>query len=146
MTAAAQQWYFRLECIHGVPTWPRFVKHVNLHFGPPMRNNPLGELIQLWRASSVEEYLEELLSVLCRCDEMTEKQHVQFFICGLCNPLHTDVELQNPVTLEAAMSLAWAYERILEFDEGDEAKLAAQRHDGRSDTLGHNIGTTNQSA
>jgi len=49
MEGTAQQWYYRLERNRGVPTWPQFVDFVNRRFGPPVRSNPLGELVHLRR-------------------------------------------------------------------------------------------------
>lgn len=72
MTGVAQQWYYRLERNQGVPSWPRFVDHVNLRFGPPIRSIALGELIQLRRTGTVGDYQERFLALLCRCDDMTE--------------------------------------------------------------------------
>lgn len=48
---------------------------------------------------------------------MAERQHLQIFTNSLRNPLRTDVELQNPATLETRMSLARAYEKRLIDDE-----------------------------
>lgn len=74
LTGAAQQWYYRLERNQGVPSWPCFMDHVNLRFGPLIWSNALGELIQLRRMGTVDEYQEQFLALLCRCDDMTEKQ------------------------------------------------------------------------
>jgi hypothetical protein len=56
MTSAASQWYTLHECNHGQPLWEEFVKLVNQLFGPPLRSNPLGKLIQLCQEGSVAEY------------------------------------------------------------------------------------------
>jgi hypothetical protein len=40
--------YTLLERNRGQLSWAEFVKLVNQRFGPPLRSNPLGELIQLW--------------------------------------------------------------------------------------------------
>jgi hypothetical protein len=44
---------------------------------------------------------------------------VELLTAGLCNPVRTDVDLQYPSNLEAAMSLAFAYERRGHEDEED---------------------------
>jgi hypothetical protein len=57
MTYDATQWYAVVEHNRGSgPTWEEFIKLVNQRFGPPLRNNALGELIQLRRESTVAEY------------------------------------------------------------------------------------------
>jgi hypothetical protein len=59
---------------------------------------------------------------VCRCESLTEEQQVELFIAGLRNPIRTDVRLQYPTNLEAAMSLALAYEqRGLSDDEDGSA-------------------------
>jgi hypothetical protein len=42
---------------------------------------------------------------------MTESQQTQVFTAGLGDPLRTDIELRQPMTLEGAMYLTRAYER-----------------------------------
>jgi len=90
----AQQWYYHLERNQGVPTWPRFVELVNLRFGPPTHSNPLGELINVKRTGSVDDYQEQFLTFLARCADVTEPQQIAIFTAGLGNPLGVDVELQ----------------------------------------------------
>jgi hypothetical protein len=47
MSGGASQWYTLLERNRGQPSWDEFIKLINQRFGPPLRNNTLGELIQL---------------------------------------------------------------------------------------------------
>ena len=75
-----------------------------------MRNNPLGELTQLRRTSTVDDYQEQFLLLLARCEDVTEPQQISIFTAGLQQPLSTDVEMQKPTTLEDAMALARAFE------------------------------------
>ena len=56
LDGAAGQWYYRLEKNQGVPSWSQFVDGINRRFGPPLRSNPLGELTQLCRTSTVDDY------------------------------------------------------------------------------------------
>jgi hypothetical protein len=73
MSGDAAQWYTLLERNHGQPSWPDFVKLVNQRFGPPLRSNPLGELIQLHCETTVAEYQSEFLALLARCDDLVKK-------------------------------------------------------------------------
>jgi hypothetical protein len=73
MSGDASQWYVLLERNHGQPSWPDFIKLVNQRFGPPLRSNPLGELIQLHRETTVVEYQSKFLALLARCDDLVEK-------------------------------------------------------------------------
>jgi hypothetical protein len=113
MTGEAAQWYDIREPNHGQPSWEEFVTLVNQHFGLPLRSNLLGELIQLQRDDSVIDYQSAFLTLVARCDDLTEKQHINIFTVGLRNPLCTDVELEHPTTLEDAMALAQVYEQRL---------------------------------
>jgi len=111
LDGAASQWYYRLEKNQGVPSWTQFVDGINRRFGPPLRSNALGELTQLRRTSTVDDYQEQFLVLLARCQDVTEPQQIAIFTAGLQQPLSTDVELQKPATLEDAMALARAFER-----------------------------------
>ena len=55
--------------------------------------------------------MEAFLAYVSRCDTLTEPHQVALFTAGLGEPLKTDVELNQPATLEDAMGLARAYER-----------------------------------
>ncbi|KAM0891817.1 hypothetical protein ACQ4PT_026120 [Festuca glaucescens] len=111
-----QQWYYQLERDEGILAWARFEEFVNMRFGPPIRSNILGELVSLRRTGSVEEYQRRFLALLCRVQpSLPQSQQVNLFTVGLLKPLRTDVEIQNPTSLQMAMSLARAYEqRLLE--------------------------------
>jgi hypothetical protein len=56
LDGVAAEWYYALECEYGMLPWTRFAEFLNLHFGPPIRFNPLGELKALQRTGTVEEY------------------------------------------------------------------------------------------
>jgi hypothetical protein len=111
LEGVAADWYYALERDHAIPSWARFAEFVNMRFGPPLRTNSLAELKDLRRTGSVEEYQRQFSVLLCRCDDLSPSQQVNMFTAGLGEPLRTDVELQNPTTLQYAMSLARAYER-----------------------------------
>ena len=56
LDGVAAEWYFQLERDSGMISWTRFAEYLNLRFGPPIHSNSLGELKELKRTSSVEEY------------------------------------------------------------------------------------------
>lgn len=82
-----------------------------MRFGPPIRSNALGELKDLRRTGSVEDYQRQFLALLCRCDNLTWQHQVDLFTSGLGQPLCSDVEMQRPASLQTAMSLARAFEK-----------------------------------
>ncbi|WVZ83703.1 hypothetical protein U9M48_030824 [Paspalum notatum var. saurae] len=55
------------------------------------------------------------MDLLPRAGPLSEPQQVQLFTAGLQEPLAIDVQLQNPMTLDMAISLARAYERRAQF-------------------------------
>ena len=71
LDGVASEWYFQLERDFGMISWTRFAEYLNLRFGPPIPSNSLGELKELKRTSSVEEYQRCFLALLCRCDDLT---------------------------------------------------------------------------
>jgi hypothetical protein len=111
LDGAAALWYIQLERDLGIVSWPRFAEYANLRFGPPIRSNTLGELKDLQRTGTVEEYQRQFLALLCRCENLTRQHQIDLFTSGLGQPLASDVELQRPANLQTAMSLARAYER-----------------------------------
>jgi hypothetical protein len=56
MDDVAAEWYYALEWDFDNMSWARFVELVNLRFSPPIRSNPLNELKELYRTSTVEDY------------------------------------------------------------------------------------------
>ncbi|KAJ4758083.1 polyprotein [Rhynchospora pubera] len=111
LVGIAQQWYYQLERDEGLLSWARFKEMCHLRFGPPIRSNPLGELMHLRQTDSVDDYQQRFGALICRADSVTPTQQVQIFTAGLSDPLRTDVELQRPNDLQHAMSLARAFER-----------------------------------
>jgi hypothetical protein len=53
MEDAAQLWFMQIQQEEGTPSWRRFTELLNLRFGPPLRSNPLGELMVCKRTASV---------------------------------------------------------------------------------------------
>jgi hypothetical protein len=132
MTGDVAQWYALVERNHGTPDWAAFVKLVNQRFGPPLRDNVLGELIQLRRETTIADYQSRFLALVNRCTGLTEKQQIDIFTVGLRNPLKTDVELEQPATLDDAMALARAYENRLAMPVDMLVHTIARPHAGRT--------------
>jgi hypothetical protein len=69
-----------------------------------------GELKELRRTGTVEEYERQFLALLCRCDNLTPPHQLDLFTAGLGQPLASDVEMQRPSNLQTALSLTRAFE------------------------------------
>ncbi|WVZ92756.1 hypothetical protein U9M48_038799 [Paspalum notatum var. saurae] len=115
LEGAAQQWYIHLQQQEGTPRWRRFTDLLNIRFGPPIRANPLGELAACRRSGTVHDYATNFMDLLARAGPLSEPQQVQLFTAGLQEPLATNVQLQNPMTMDMAISQARAYERRAQF-------------------------------
>ena len=65
----------------------KFAYFLSIRFGPPLRANPLGELLVCRRIGSME-YNEHFL-------DRSEGQEIQLFTVGLQESLSIDVQLQK---------------------------------------------------
>jgi hypothetical protein len=135
MTGDAAQWFTLLEKNQGTPTWDEFERLVNQRFGPPIRGNALGKLIQLRRETTVADYQTRFLALVNHCKGLTEPHQIDIFTTGLRDPLKTDVELEQLVTLEEAMALARAYEHRLAMSAEPTTRLASRPAYGRTKQL-----------
>jgi hypothetical protein len=107
-------------------TWDEFERLVNQRFGPPIRGNALGELIQLRRETTAADYQTRFLTLVNRCKGLTEPHQIDIFTAGLHDPLKTDVELEQLATLEEAMALAHAYEHRLAMSAEPTTRMASR--------------------
>jgi hypothetical protein len=115
LDGVAAEWFYALERVTGgVLTWSRFIEFTHMWFGPPLRTNGMADLKDLRHTGTVEDYQRQFLSILFRCDDMTQLQQAQMFTTGLGELLRTDVELLTPTTLQRTMHLACAYERHMD--------------------------------
>ena len=89
-------WYIQVQQSEGTPSWRRFTELLNLRFGPPLRSNPMGELMACRRTGTVAEYQDRFEALLPRAGPLEEVQCIQAFTAGLGPPLSHDVEMQNP--------------------------------------------------
>ena len=102
----AQMWYIQVQTDEGTPSWRRFKELINLRYGPPLRSAPLFELADCRRTSTVADYQDRFQALLPRAGALDEAQRVQLFTGRLLPPLSLDVQVHNPQSLAAAMSLA----------------------------------------
>ena len=102
----AQRWYMQIQADEGTPSWRRFKELLNLCYAPPLRAAPLFELADCRRTSSVADYQDHFQALLPHAGPLNEVQRVQLFTDGLLPPLSLDVQVHNPQSLAAAMSLA----------------------------------------
>jgi hypothetical protein len=83
LQGVAQQWYMRLEHDEETPSWRRFSELLDQRFRPPIRSNPLGELVNCRCTETVADYQERFLALLTRVGSLTEVQKIQLFTAGL---------------------------------------------------------------
>lgn len=55
MVGEAQLWVYQLELEEHNLTWGVFKEYCTLRFGPPMKSNPLGEVVNLKKASNANQ-------------------------------------------------------------------------------------------
>jgi hypothetical protein len=90
-------------------------------------------LVRLHGSGTVTEYVEKILSLLAHNDPLSTRQQVQLFTSGLSDLLQVDVEMQKPLDLQIAMSLARSYEQR-------SAIIAAACNEKSSTTVGQQQG------
>lgn len=95
LDGVAAEGFYALDRDNTNITWGCFVDFLNLGFGPPLRSNPLAELKESWPTVMVDEYQWQFQLMLCRCDDLSSCQQINFFGEGLatlkdgCGPLGT---------------------------------------------------------
>ncbi|KAL4366769.1 hypothetical protein GQ457_05G003480 [Hibiscus cannabinus] len=107
----AQLWFDQVEEEEADLDWGRFKECCHVRFGPPMSNNPLGELANLKQTGTVEEYQSQFQSLLARISDLKPRQQVDLFTAGLVEELRIDIEMQQPGNLGVAMNMARTLER-----------------------------------
>jgi hypothetical protein len=78
-----------------------------------MMDSPLGELVLLHRARTVDDYTDQFLTLAYCNADLSDHQLVQIYTTGLVNPLKADVTLYRPAMLDDAIVLARTYEQRL---------------------------------
>ncbi|XP_052876295.1 uncharacterized protein LOC128282166 [Gossypium arboreum] len=107
----AQLWFDQIEEEETNLDWERFRECCHVRFGPPMSNNPLGELANLRQIGTVEEYQRQFQSLQAKTTDLKPRQQVNLFIAGLVEELRIDIEMQQPGNLGVAMNMARTLER-----------------------------------
>jgi hypothetical protein len=77
----------------------------SLCFRPKIPNIELAAIKNFRQASSVDDYEEQFLMLVCRCEGLTEAHHVELFVAGLHKSIRTDVKLMYPTVLEDGMDM-----------------------------------------
>lgn len=129
MAGEAQLWVYQLELEEPNLTWGVFKEYCTLRFGPPIKSNPLGELINLKQTSSVEEYQRNFQNRLARASSVRIDQQVDMFTTGLVDSIRLDVEMHNPYNLVQAMSLARAFEKKIQISSATQRGYGSTSND-----------------
>ncbi|KAL1145373.1 hypothetical protein V6Z11_A11G294300 [Gossypium hirsutum] len=93
----AQLWFDQIEEEEANLDWERFRECCHIRFGPPMSNNPLGELANLRQTGTTTD--------------LKPRQQINLFTAGLVEELRIDIEMQQQGNLGVAMNMARALER-----------------------------------
>ncbi|KAH0775799.1 hypothetical protein KY290_007210 [Solanum tuberosum] len=107
----AQLWFLQLEKDMPQCTWDEFKRQCNLHFGPSIRSQKLGELAKLCQIGSVADYQEKFEQLISQAGTLTQAQKIELYISGLADYIAIEVELHNPPDLATAMNISRLYER-----------------------------------
>jgi hypothetical protein len=102
-------WLRRFKLAHSAPPWVDFSSLLNRRFGPKIWNTGLVAIKNLRQIGSVDDYVENFLTVVCRCEGLTEAHQMELFVAGLHKSIRTDVKLMYLALLEDAMDHARAY-------------------------------------
>lgn len=75
--------------------WGNFKEMCSIQFGPPTCNNPLGELNWQHQTTTVEDYQDRFLALLCWLIRYWRSMRCNFFMAGHMNDIRVYVEIQN---------------------------------------------------
>jgi hypothetical protein len=121
-----------MELNNGPSDWTRFVQLIQIRFGPPLTDSPIGEVALLQHAGSVDDYCKQFMALSCHDLVISEVHQIQLFTASLGKPLRTDVSLQKPEMLGEAIMYARAYEQWDHAPQALAVPVAAIRLPGRS--------------
>lgn len=91
-----QRWFLKLEKDHPSLSWDEFKGFCLKRFGPPIRDDILGELSKLHQVGSVKDYIRQFEDLAAQADCLFSKQEAQIFVSGLKLHITIDVRIHQP--------------------------------------------------
>lgn len=83
-----------------------------MRFGPAIGTNTMGAIKQLQQTGTLAKYQQEFTDLLCHTNGLSSMHQIELFTAGLSEPIRMHVELARPTSLQQALNLARAYERL----------------------------------
>lgn len=115
-----------------VASWEDFKAKITHHFQPIHEEDYARQLIRtLKQHKTVREYTREFQSIVLQIPTMDERSRVDNFIAGLKQDVRRWVKLQDPRTLEEAISVAEKYQTMV---MQDSAAMKVYRDLGRGNS------------
>lgn len=112
-----------------VASWEEFKQKITNHFQPIHEEDFARQLIRaLKQHKTVREYTREFQSIILQIPTMDERSRVDHFTAGLKQDVRRWVKLQDPKTLEGAISVAERYQTMV---MQDSAAMRAYRELGK---------------
>lgn len=112
LSSIAHSWFYQLERDEGMISWPVFKHYCSMRFGPAIRTNTLGAIKHLQQNDTLAQYQQDFTGLLCHAIGLSRTHQIELFTAGLKEPIRTHVELEGQTTLQHAMNLARAYDRL----------------------------------
>lgn len=125
-----------------VADWEDFKSKITAHFQPIHEEDFARQLVRtLKQQKTVRDYTIRFQEIILQIPTMDERSKVDSFIAGLKQDVRRWVKLQDPRTLEEAMSVAEKYQTMV---MQDSAAMKAYRELGRGNSYhpGGSDGTT----
>jgi hypothetical protein len=101
------------SCEHDLGCWDNFARAMQLRFGPPSYDDPMGLLIKLKHVNSIEEYKGLFESLSNRIRNLSSMHKLSCFMSGLKDEVRLAIKMQGPRTLGEAYALAKIQEQYL---------------------------------
>jgi hypothetical protein len=101
------------SCEHDLGCWDNFARAIQLRFGPPSYDDPMGLLIKLKHVNSIEEYKGLFESLSNRIRNLSSMHKLSCFMSGLKDEVRLAIKMQGPRTLGEAYALAKIQEQYL---------------------------------
>ena len=118
--------------VPAVVSWDDFKSKITAHFQPIHEEDFARQLIRsLKQQRTVRDYTQRFQEIVLQIPTMDERSKVDYFIAGLKQDVRRWVKLQDPRTLEAAMSVAEKYQTMV---MQDSATMKAYRELSRGNS------------